>query len=258
MAAANSSSVKDRVREDVIKIRAAELSKQKAAEIASALRSAKDFAAGAKAQGLEAKDTQLIARGSGLDEVTRVAGDGGQLDEEQDRPAAAVKQLFDGERGAGQPAGPQLGRGYEAGFTGQLGQPQQDQPDSPFAAMQPMPGPAATPTAAVEPDRAGFGDIHESGLARRLGRRGQGQHDAGGPVVEIGAVHRRPPGGLAHAPAQPTVEGLGVSAQRRRCFGGQRNRVDLADRMVGRGSPAGRSPRHAHLHTSEGVHHFGH
>ena len=56
--------VKDRVREDVVKIRAAELSKQKAGEIASALRSAKDFAAAAKAQGLEAKDTQLIARGS--------------------------------------------------------------------------------------------------------------------------------------------------------------------------------------------------
>ncbi len=61
--------VKDRVREDVIKIRAAELSKQKAAEIASALRSAKDFAAGAKAQGLEAKDTQLIARGSPLPDI---------------------------------------------------------------------------------------------------------------------------------------------------------------------------------------------
>jgi peptidyl-prolyl cis-trans isomerase D len=61
--------VKDRVREDVIKIRAAELSKQRAAEIASALRSAKDFAAAAKAQGLEAKDTQLIPRGSALPDI---------------------------------------------------------------------------------------------------------------------------------------------------------------------------------------------
>src|SRR5258705_10927812 len=61
--------VKDRVHEDVIKVRAAELSKQKAAEIASALRVAKDFAAAAKAQGLEAKDTQLIARGSALPDI---------------------------------------------------------------------------------------------------------------------------------------------------------------------------------------------
>jgi parvulin-like peptidyl-prolyl isomerase len=61
--------VKDKVRDDVIKIRAAELSKQKAAEIAVALRSAKDFAAAAKAQGLEAKDTQLIARGSALPDI---------------------------------------------------------------------------------------------------------------------------------------------------------------------------------------------
>ena len=61
--------VKDRVREDVIKVRAAELSKQKAGEIASSLRSARDFAAAAKAQGLEAKDTQLITRGSPIPDV---------------------------------------------------------------------------------------------------------------------------------------------------------------------------------------------
>ena len=60
---------KDRVRADVIRVRAAELSKQKAAEIASALRSARDFAAAAKAQGLEAKDTQLVARGSVLPDI---------------------------------------------------------------------------------------------------------------------------------------------------------------------------------------------
>ena len=50
-------------------VRAAELSQQRAAEIASALRSAKDFAAAAKAQGLEAKDTELIARGSPLPDI---------------------------------------------------------------------------------------------------------------------------------------------------------------------------------------------
>jgi peptidyl-prolyl cis-trans isomerase D len=61
--------VKDKVRDDVVKVKAAELSKQKAAEIASTLRSAKDFAAAAKAQGLEAKDSQLIARGSPLPDI---------------------------------------------------------------------------------------------------------------------------------------------------------------------------------------------
>jgi parvulin-like peptidyl-prolyl isomerase len=57
------------VREDVIKTKAAELSRQRAGEIAAVLRSAKDFAAAAKAQGLEAKDSQLIARGSPLPDI---------------------------------------------------------------------------------------------------------------------------------------------------------------------------------------------
>jgi peptidyl-prolyl cis-trans isomerase D len=61
--------VKDKVKDDVIKMKAADLSKQKAAEIASALRSAKDFAAAAKAQGLEAKDSQLVMRGSPLPDI---------------------------------------------------------------------------------------------------------------------------------------------------------------------------------------------
>ena len=65
----NLDEVKDRVREDVIKVRAADLSKQKAGEIAAALRASKDFAATAKAQGLEAKDTQLITRGSPIPDV---------------------------------------------------------------------------------------------------------------------------------------------------------------------------------------------
>ena len=61
--------VKDRVREDVIRTRATELSRQRASQIAAALRSAGDFAAAAKAQGFEAKDTQLIARGAPLPDV---------------------------------------------------------------------------------------------------------------------------------------------------------------------------------------------
>jgi peptidyl-prolyl cis-trans isomerase D len=55
---------KDRVRDDVTRTKAAELSRARAGEIAKALGDAKDFAAAAKAQGVEAKDTQLIARGS--------------------------------------------------------------------------------------------------------------------------------------------------------------------------------------------------
>jgi peptidyl-prolyl cis-trans isomerase D len=61
--------VKDRVREDVIRARATELSRQRAGQIAAALKSAKDFAAAAKAQGLEAKDTQLAVRDSALPEI---------------------------------------------------------------------------------------------------------------------------------------------------------------------------------------------
>src|SRR5687768_14976296 len=61
--------VKDRVREDVVRARAAELSRQRAAQIAATLRNAGNFAAAAKAQGLEAKDTQLIARDSPLPDV---------------------------------------------------------------------------------------------------------------------------------------------------------------------------------------------
>jgi peptidyl-prolyl cis-trans isomerase D len=61
--------VKDRVREDVIRTRATELSRQRASQIAAALRSASNFAAAAKAQGFEAKDTELIARGAPLPDV---------------------------------------------------------------------------------------------------------------------------------------------------------------------------------------------
>ena len=61
--------VKDRVREDVVRNKARELSRQKAASIAAALRGAKDFAAAAKAQGLEAKDTELLARESAIPDI---------------------------------------------------------------------------------------------------------------------------------------------------------------------------------------------
>jgi peptidyl-prolyl cis-trans isomerase D len=61
--------VKERVREDLIKAKATELSRQRATEIAAALKSSKDFAAAAKAQGLEAKATELVPRGSALPDV---------------------------------------------------------------------------------------------------------------------------------------------------------------------------------------------
>ncbi|MBI4263641.1 MAG: peptidyl-prolyl cis-trans isomerase [Acidobacteria bacterium] len=61
--------VADRVREDAIRARAAELSRQRASQIAGALRSASNFAAAAKARGFEAKDTELVARESVLPDV---------------------------------------------------------------------------------------------------------------------------------------------------------------------------------------------
>ncbi|HLG54625.1 MAG TPA: peptidyl-prolyl cis-trans isomerase [Vicinamibacterales bacterium] len=61
--------VKDRVREDVIRTRATELSRQRASAIAAALKAAPNFTAAAKAQGFEAKDTELIARASALPDI---------------------------------------------------------------------------------------------------------------------------------------------------------------------------------------------
>ena len=61
--------VKDKVREDAIRARATELSRQRGAEIAAKLRTAKNFAAAAKAEGLEAKDTELIARESAIPDI---------------------------------------------------------------------------------------------------------------------------------------------------------------------------------------------
>src|SRR5437764_14264098 len=54
--------VKDRVRDEVVKQKARDASKQKAAEIAAKLKSAGDFEKAAKAAGLEAKTTDLIAQ----------------------------------------------------------------------------------------------------------------------------------------------------------------------------------------------------
>jgi peptidyl-prolyl cis-trans isomerase D len=61
--------VQDRVRQDAIRAKAAELSKQRAIELAAGLKSAANFAAAAKAQGLEAKDTELIMRGAAIPDV---------------------------------------------------------------------------------------------------------------------------------------------------------------------------------------------
>jgi len=54
--------VKERVREEVVKQKARDASKKKAAEIAAKLKSAPDFEKAAKAAGLEAKTTELIAQ----------------------------------------------------------------------------------------------------------------------------------------------------------------------------------------------------
>ncbi len=61
--------VKERVRDEVIKQKAREASRQKAAEVAAKLRSASDFEKAAKAAGLEAKTTDLIARDSPIPDL---------------------------------------------------------------------------------------------------------------------------------------------------------------------------------------------
>ncbi len=61
--------VKERVREDVVRNKAREISRQRAASIAASLRGAKDFSAAAKAQGLEAKDTELLTRESAIPDI---------------------------------------------------------------------------------------------------------------------------------------------------------------------------------------------
>ena len=61
--------VKDRVRDEVVKQKAREVSKQKAVEIASKLKSAPDFEQAAKAAGVEAKTTDLIAAGAPIPDL---------------------------------------------------------------------------------------------------------------------------------------------------------------------------------------------
>ena len=60
--------VKAKVREDVIKRKAVETARQKAASVSAQLKTG-DFAAGAKAAGLEAKNTELVPRGSPISDV---------------------------------------------------------------------------------------------------------------------------------------------------------------------------------------------
>lgn len=61
--------IRGRVQQDVIRVKAAELSRERAAQIAATLRSASNFTAAAKAQGFEAVETDLIARESVIPNV---------------------------------------------------------------------------------------------------------------------------------------------------------------------------------------------
>lgn len=58
--------VRERARQDAIRAKAAEVARERAASIAATLKSAKDFAAAARAQGLVVTDTDLVARGSNI------------------------------------------------------------------------------------------------------------------------------------------------------------------------------------------------
>ena len=61
--------VKTRVKDDLIAERATALALKRANELSAKLKSAKDFAAAAKAESLIAKDTELLARGAAIPEV---------------------------------------------------------------------------------------------------------------------------------------------------------------------------------------------
>ena len=61
--------VKDRVRDEVIKVKARDLAKQKADEVAGKLRGVSDFDKAAKAAGVEPKTTELIARDAPLPDL---------------------------------------------------------------------------------------------------------------------------------------------------------------------------------------------
>lgn len=61
--------VKARVADDVRQEKAAEMARQRAASIATDLKTAKDFTAAAKRAGLEVKTTELVARGSAIPDL---------------------------------------------------------------------------------------------------------------------------------------------------------------------------------------------
>lgn len=61
--------VKARVKDDLVTERAAEMAVKRAAELSAKLKGAKDFAAAAKKDGVEVKDTEFIARGNAIPEV---------------------------------------------------------------------------------------------------------------------------------------------------------------------------------------------
>jgi peptidyl-prolyl cis-trans isomerase D len=61
--------VRARVQQDVIRTKAGEVARQRAAEIAAGLKGAANFTAAAKAQGFEAVDTELVARESAIPNV---------------------------------------------------------------------------------------------------------------------------------------------------------------------------------------------
>lgn len=63
------SEVTDRVREDVVREKATELLKTRAAAIAADLKAAADFAAAVKKAGFEVKTTELVARGATLPDI---------------------------------------------------------------------------------------------------------------------------------------------------------------------------------------------
>jgi peptidyl-prolyl cis-trans isomerase D len=61
--------VKDRVRDDVVKQKASALASARATSVAASLKGATDFPAAAKKAGMEAKTSELIARGTALPDV---------------------------------------------------------------------------------------------------------------------------------------------------------------------------------------------
>ena len=66
--------VKDRVRDEVVKQKAKDVSRQKAAELAAKLKSAPDFEKAAKAAGVEAKTTELLTQDSPIPDLGAAPG----------------------------------------------------------------------------------------------------------------------------------------------------------------------------------------